>query len=68
MFCLSDFLAHTGKPDSLNAGGFHFPNRHLQIIQDGKRPNSFCSKTEQSGFGNMRKCRHEKNQDKNCSV
>jgi hypothetical protein len=34
-------------------------NRHLQIIQDGKKPNSFCSKNEQSGSGNVRKCCHE---------
>jgi hypothetical protein len=49
-------------------GGFHFPNRHLQIIQDRKRRILFCSKNEQSGSGNVRKCRHEKSQDKNCSI
>jgi hypothetical protein len=56
MFCLSDSLAHTTKPDDPNAVGL---NRNLQIIQDGKKRNSFCLKNEQSGFGNVEKCGHE---------
>jgi hypothetical protein len=34
MFCPADFLAHTIKPDDLNAVGL---NRNLQIIQDRKK-------------------------------
>ncbi len=56
MFCLSDFLAHTTKPDDLNAVGL---NRNLQIIQDEKKQNSFCLENEQSDFGNLGKCGHE---------
>jgi len=42
----------------LLAGDFTL-DRHFQIIQDGKKRNSFCLKNEQSGFGNLQKCRHE---------